>query len=99
MEDYQKLIIVLALLLSFISGAFLGFKSPSTIFLTQNQTTYIDVVESCNQNLLIYINQTPDYNSCQTQDECELKQLKLGLLQQFAFECMNQSWEDRGNTK
>ncbi len=62
---------------------------------TTSQTNYEQTLNYCNYNIALYINQTPDYSTCETQEECELKQLKFGILQQQSFQCMNESWEMR----
>ncbi|KKK97463.1 hypothetical protein LCGC14_2652550, partial [marine sediment metagenome] len=61
----------------------------------KNETSYTQTLNNCNYNMLVYINQTPDYSNCETQDECDLKQLKIQILQQQVFNCMNESWESR----
>lgn len=88
------------ILIIFVFGGlmiFLGYETYDVIsnYGETNETSYLQTLNNCNYNMLFYINQTPDYNNCQTQDECELKQLKLNILQQQAFQCMNESWESR----
>lgn len=87
-------VLLLGIFLGFIIG-FIVMGELQVRYGEGNNTTYTNAVETCNQNLLIYINQTPNFATCETQDECDLKQLKYGILQQDAFECMNKSWEYR----
>ncbi|KKM20578.1 hypothetical protein LCGC14_1644120 [marine sediment metagenome] len=60
-----------------------------------NESTYSETLQNCSATLTFYINQTPDFATCETQDECDLKQLRYGLLQQDALNCMETAWRER----
>jgi len=59
------------------------------------QPTFQQIYVYCNTNLQNYTLSNPDYLVCQTQDECDLKSLRLNVLQGEAFNCMDSFWKFR----
>lgn len=57
------------------------------------QPTFQQVYVYCNNNLQNYTLSNPNYLYCETQDQCDLKELRLNVLQEQAFGCMKSFWE------